>query len=167
MTELRAERHRFRVRAAGVAIRDERALVSRAVQPSHWTNFALLGGGVNPGEASADAVVREFREELGIDVRTGRLLWCVENFFRHDGREWHEIGFFWEVILPADFPHRGPEPFFGRDVEDGHPVGIECVWWPIERLGEIDLRPSFLVAGLRDPPATTRFLVPTQGGVTG
>jgi ADP-ribose pyrophosphatase YjhB (NUDIX family) len=159
VTRLRADGLRFRVRAAGVAIRDGRVLVHRMVEPNEWTNSALPGGGVEAHETSADAVVREFREEIGADVRTGRLLWCNENFFTHGGERWHEIGFYWEVLLPPDFAHFGDESFLGWDDVQGARVASRWHWCPLERLDEIDLQPSFLVEGLRNPPRTTRFLV--------
>ena len=159
MTLVRADGHLFRVRAAGVAIRDGRVLVTRTVQPSHWKNAALLGGGVEPHETSDAAVVREFREEIGVDVRVGRLLWCVENHFRHEADAWHEIGFFWEVFLPPDFPRVGSGLFVDDVVSENLRVPTEWLWHPLDRLAEIDLRPTFLVEGLRDLPKTTRFLV--------
>lgn len=164
MTAVRGDGRRFRVRAAGVAIRDGRVLVSRAVQPSEWTNSALPGGGVEPGESSDAAVVREFREEIGARVRTGRLLFCAENFFRHAGDDWHEVSFYWEVLLPEDFPRFGDASFLGHDVVADRLVPSVWHWCPLDRLHGIDLLPSFLVEGLRDPPATTRFVVHADGG---
>lgn len=158
MTRLLGPKGRFRVRAAGVAVRDGRVLVHRETQPSPWTNSALPGGGVEMHESSDAAVVREFREELGVDVRVGRLLWCVDNRFGHEGEDWHEFGFYWEALLPADFvlPMR---PTAERDPADGRAFELRWAWHPLERLDEIELRPSFLVEGLRDPPRATRFLV--------
>jgi ADP-ribose pyrophosphatase YjhB (NUDIX family) len=142
-----------------VAVHDGRALLARPVEPSAWKNSALLGGGVEVHESSDAAVVREFREELGVDVRAERLLWCVENHFRHDGEAWHEIGFYWEVALPPEFPRVGSGEFHDHVVSENRLVKTQWTWHPLERLHEIDLRPTFLVDGLRDLPSATRFLV--------
>jgi ADP-ribose pyrophosphatase YjhB (NUDIX family) len=40
----------------------------------HDDGWAVLGGAVEVGEAPAEAAVREVREEIGADVRLGRLL---------------------------------------------------------------------------------------------
>ena len=159
MTSLRSNGRRFRIRAAGVAIRDGRVLVQRAVPGSAWMNSLLPGGGVEVGEASDAAVVREFREEIGADVRTGRLLYCAEIFFRHEGADCHEIAYFWEVLLPVDFPYSAGDTFLGHDQADGRRIPSVWHWCPFDRLGEIDLLPSFLVDGLRDPPRTPQFIV--------
>ena len=38
-----------------------------------WTGYTLPGGHVEPGESIVDAVVREMKEETGLDVRSPRL----------------------------------------------------------------------------------------------
>ena len=40
-----------------------------------------LGGGIDFGETSQDAIVREIREELGAELTDARLLGIVENIF--------------------------------------------------------------------------------------
>ncbi|HLI02057.1 MAG TPA: NUDIX hydrolase [Acidimicrobiales bacterium] len=54
--------------------RDSNVLVLRTTYKDHWE---LPGGGVEPDETPADAAAREADEELGLAVRTGRLL-CVD-----------------------------------------------------------------------------------------
>lgn len=64
-----------RTSAYGLAVHDDRVLLTRLSPRSHrpgaWT---LPGGGVDHGEAPADAVVREFAEETGLVARAERLL---------------------------------------------------------------------------------------------
>src|SRR5262252_4028980 len=45
--------------------------------------WCFVGGGINPGEAQPDAVIREFREEVGGLVRPDRLMW---EYWRPDGK---------------------------------------------------------------------------------
>jgi ADP-ribose pyrophosphatase YjhB (NUDIX family) len=163
MTRRREGDRLFRVRAAGVAIRDGRVLVHREEQPSPWTNSALPGGGVEMHETSDAALVREFREELGVHVRLGRLLWVVDNRFRHEGESWHEIGFYWEVLADTALAAVGTEPTLDRDSWFGREIRLHWVWQPLDCLDGIELKPSFLVEGLRDLPGATRFLVHADG----
>lgn len=60
-----------RAGVGGVLLRDGRALVNRAV---YRTQFTIPSGFVEPGEGLEAALVREFEEETGMTVRTGRLL---------------------------------------------------------------------------------------------
>lgn len=70
---------RFTYRVGGVCISCGHVLaVCYNGDESVWT---LPGGRVETLETSAVALVRELREELGIAVTLGRLLWIVENLF--------------------------------------------------------------------------------------
>jgi 8-oxo-dGTP diphosphatase len=67
-------------RCVGAIVRDHRGrllMVRRGHEPSAGT-WSLPGGRVEPGESDADAVVREVREETGLEVRPGGLVGHVE-----------------------------------------------------------------------------------------
>lgn len=70
--------------------------------------YRPLGGGVDFGESTMDAVRREFREEIGAEVDPVRLVQVVENIFTHRGQIGHEVVFVWEC-------HLRDETFFTRD----------------------------------------------------
>lgn len=60
---------------AAAVVRDGRVLAQqRAYPPEAAGRWELPGGRVEPGESAADAVVRECREELGVDVVPGEQL---------------------------------------------------------------------------------------------
>jgi len=48
---------------------------------SRANQWEFPGGKVEPGESDAQAVVRECREELGIEVTAGRRLWGSEHAY--------------------------------------------------------------------------------------
>ena len=54
-------------------IRDEegRILLARSRDDARW---ALIGGGLEPGEEPAEAIVREIREELGVEPTIGPIV---------------------------------------------------------------------------------------------
>ena len=58
--------------AAGVLWHEGRVLLGeRRRPPGRWE---FPGGKVEPGESAPQCLVRELREELGIEVRVGRLI---------------------------------------------------------------------------------------------
>lgn len=61
--------------------------------------FRLVGGGVEFGETSQEALEREIKEELGADLKNCRLLEVIENIFTYNGDQAQEICFIYE----ADF----------------------------------------------------------------
>jgi len=91
----------FLCRVAGVAVVDDRVLLHRSEHDDFW---ALPGGRLEVGETMTEALRREMREEVEVDVEVGRLLWVIENFFDHYPLDQppdtslrsahHELGFF-------------------------------------------------------------------------
>ncbi|HOU40862.1 MAG TPA: NUDIX hydrolase [Promineifilum sp.] len=59
------------------------------VKPQRF--YRPLGGAIEFGEYSAEAVVREFREELGVVLTDVRYLGTLENVFTYNGQHGHEI----------------------------------------------------------------------------
>ncbi|MDI3340142.1 MAG: NUDIX domain-containing protein [Sphaerobacter sp.] len=64
-------RAHFLYRAGGVCLQDGRVLLHRAVDDDYWS---LPGGRCEILETAAEALAREMREELAVDVTVGRLL---------------------------------------------------------------------------------------------
>lgn len=91
----------FSFRVAGLILRDGHALMQRAKGDDFW---ALPGGRAEIGEDSRETIIREMREELGVQVEILRLLWTVENFFPFGGYQAHELGIYYLLTLPDSFP---------------------------------------------------------------
>ncbi len=137
---------RFNPRACAVVIRGDRVLLHRAERDAFW---ALPGGRVEPGEFAQEAVVREIREELGLDATAGRLLWLVENFFTYDDTAFQEFGLYFLVEvdgLSDEAEFRGQERH------------LIFRWFDRGSLAEVDLRPVPLRDRLWDLPAAPLHL---------
>ena len=67
---------------AGLCKRDGAVLLVR--QGGQWV---LPGGGVESGESKTDALVREMREETGLDATVGSLLVVTEQTFTSAGED--------------------------------------------------------------------------------
>jgi len=103
-----------------------------------------LGGTVAFGERAEQALLREFREELGIDVTVSGAPLIVENLFTHEGAAGHEILFIHEVRFPDG-------AFAGQDCivyqEDN---GVTCTarWFDPDQLDQPGT-PCLYPTGLR------------------
>jgi ADP-ribose pyrophosphatase YjhB (NUDIX family) len=67
-------RREQRVAAYGLASQGDEVLLTRLSRGVHRGRWTLPGGGLTFGEKPSDAVVRETREETGLDVRVAELL---------------------------------------------------------------------------------------------
>lgn len=67
-------------------------LVNQFYDPAEGqTLFRPIGGGIEFGERSIDAIVREVREELGLSISEVRLIGTLESIFTYAGKPGHEI----------------------------------------------------------------------------
>jgi ADP-ribose pyrophosphatase YjhB (NUDIX family) len=80
--------------------RDAGRILVFHVEDADDAGWRPLGGQVEWGERARDAVVREIREELGLDIGDPILLGTVENLFTYRGDEGHEIVFVFDALLP-------------------------------------------------------------------
>jgi 8-oxo-dGTP pyrophosphatase MutT (NUDIX family) len=71
MIRFRTNANSFRLRAGAIVMEAGHVLLHRLEGDAFW---ALPGGRVEAGEEGASAIVREFKEELGIDVACNELL---------------------------------------------------------------------------------------------
>jgi len=83
----------MKVRVAGVVIKDNELLLvkHRRRGLSYW---AFPGGAVREFERLPDALIRELREETGLEVEPGRLVYIVETFDPH-GQGTHTLNLFY------------------------------------------------------------------------
>lgn len=114
--------------ARGVAIVGGRLLLCRARGSA--TSY-LPGGHIEFGETGREALVREIREEMGVDATAGRFLGVVENSFMQHGKPHAEINLVYELGF-ADPP---AEP---KSVEDW----ISFEWRDLSDLDAAGLLPE-------------------------
>lgn len=100
--EERRDKRRIGVRA--VIYKDGKILAvrhkDRKGKPKNF--WAIPGGGLDPGESLVMGVRREIKEELGVDVQPGRLLFIQQ--FRSSRTDCdEELEFFFLAENPEDF----------------------------------------------------------------
>jgi 8-oxo-dGTP pyrophosphatase MutT (NUDIX family) len=87
--------------AVGLPRRDDHVFVSLGSDRITGDQFCrAIGGGIDFGERAADALVREFREELDVSVAPTALLGVIENLFTFEGEDGHEIVHVFSVESP-------------------------------------------------------------------
>jgi 8-oxo-dGTP pyrophosphatase MutT (NUDIX family) len=75
--------------------------------------YRPLGGGIEYGESSGEAILREIQEELGVEIENIQLIGVLENIFIYEGQLGHEIVF----VFDADFTDKS---LYKLDEIDGY-----------------------------------------------
>jgi len=82
----------IRVLALGIIQSGDRIFVGEGYDPvKDSTFYRALGGGVDFGETSYEALQREFMEEISAELTNIEYLGCQENIFEFNGKQGHEL----------------------------------------------------------------------------
>ena len=83
---------RIRVLALGLIRDGDRLFLSQGYDAVKQESFyRALGGGVDFGETSEQALQREFKEELQAELTNIHYLGCLESIFTFKGKQGHEV----------------------------------------------------------------------------
>lgn len=116
------------IRPCGVRVEDNKVLTMRYSYGGR-DRFNLPGGGVEEGDELVVATLhREFREELGVEITVGDLLFTAETRV-HNRHVFHMI-FHITKIIGTPSCHRSMTK------------AIEVVWLPLESLAQETLYPA-------------------------
>ncbi len=127
----------FSYRVAGIYIKDSRILLQK---PDSDDAYSLPGGHVAFGEMGAQALTREFKEEMGLDITVGEIKWVVENFFPWGDMTAHQIGTFF--LIDTEKPL--PDKFLCNEKDVISGGNIYFYMYPIENLDKITVYPTGL-----------------------
>ena len=125
------------VRSAGVLLRDGKILVQRE---RDGKEYALPGGHIKIGETLEDGLIREYREETGAEISCVRMLWSEECFWEWNGRNAHNLAFYYLVTLRDALAIPDTGTFFSH--KDNCNIVLERM--PVERLQNATVYPEFL-----------------------
>ncbi|MBY5009700.1 NUDIX hydrolase [Streptococcus suis] len=124
----------FGVRATALIIKDGKIFLTKDSKGRHYT----IGGAIAVNETAQDAVVREVKEELGVDSFVNRLAFVVENQFTHEGIDFHNIEFHFIVEPIGELP---------KEMIEGK-LKQTCEWIEFDKLVNLDVLPAFLAQDL-------------------
>ena len=106
--------------------------------------YRPLGGTIEFGERSEEAVRREFREEIGAELEELRYLGTLENIFTCDGKGGHEI--------VQVYDGRLTDPgFYEKETFTGDEMGtpFKALWVRLDAAGQPPIYPDGLVEMLK------------------
>lgn len=144
---------RFSYRVGAIIIEDGCVLLVTNESADYYYS---VGGRVHFGETAYDAVLREVKEETGVDYEVDRLVFVHENFFIepcgvHKNKKFHEIAQFF-LMKP-----RGTKKISGDSYCIDGKERFE--WVPINKLKDMRVFPTFFADRLSDLPIGAENIV--------
>ena len=128
----------FSYRVEGICLRNGRVLLQTTTGEDR--SFAFPGGHVSFGETNEQTLIREFREETGLDIRVGELKWVAEIFFPWGEKTCHQICLYYLVEV-QDESVTAEGKFIGREQLEGRNFDLEFHWIPIEQVKKLEVYP--------------------------
>ncbi|MEK3954770.1 MULTISPECIES: NUDIX hydrolase [Psychrobacillus] len=146
---------RFNYRVGGLIVHDNKLLI---MQDQGQPYYYVPGGRIKMNEKSEDAVKREIKEELGVEVTVKRMLWVNENFFKEEtlNEQFHEICFFYLLELEDEKLLNNNE-----FVVDEEGKTHTYYWKTLNELKLINLYPQFLREKIVELPLHIKHIVVT------
>lgn len=143
-----------RVGVGAVVVHDGRVLLVRRGKEPLRGRWVVPGGTVEAGETLQEALVREVREETGLTVRPGEVVFVFDRILREEG----EVRYHYVIVdYLCEYVSGTPRP--GSDAE-------EVALVPPDALGAYDI-PEQALAVVLDGFRRCGVRAPLAGGTAG
>ena len=128
----------FSYRVGGLLIHNGKVLMQKAVDDD---GYAFIGGHVAFGETTAETIVREFKEEIGADIKVERLFMVNENFFPWGTRPCQQINLYYLVSLKDETQMPLDRNFKALDQLGNERIELDMCWIPLEDVPSKNIYP--------------------------
>lgn len=119
----------FSYRVGGILICNGKILLQRPKDD----NYSIIGGHVASMETSAEALKREFEEELHAKIDVDKLIAIGEIYFPWGNKPCHQICLYYNVHLLEDSISTDGV-FYGFDELDNERIDLDFCWVDLEEL---------------------------------
>lgn len=141
MLSFRLDGYKFNFRVACIILSsDNRVLLNTDDNKDFWI---LPGGRVLAGEESKEAIKREIKEELGLEIYDEELKVTIESFFRFRGQQYHELQYVYYAKLKTKFIEYYTYKFCGQEEQ-------KFKWFKLEELEGLRFLPYPLLENVKE-----------------
>ena len=129
------------MRVAGIWIAERQILLESLVELDLW---GIPGGTLEPEETIEAGCIREYKEEIGIDIQCHSLAIVHENFWDDDDVPIREYGFYF-IVAAKEPSIVAPLPVESLE------GGMKFRWFPLDDLLELNFVPEGVKTALLHP----------------
>lgn len=134
--KFKTETEEFHVRVAAIIKKENKFLIMKVNDKEY---YHIPGGHIETGENSKQALIREIKEELDLNLKEMQLFLTQENFWKTNNKNCHGIEFYY-IIEPDD--NLVVKNYKRIENDKGEEKLLEFKWVTAEELVNIDLRPN-------------------------
>ena len=135
---------KFKYRVSGILIVDNKVLT---VKIANNDFYCLPGGHVELFVYTKDAILREYKEEIGIATKIDRLVYICENFFNGNLGKMHELGFYY-LLSPNSKVETKDFELIEKDKEGD--VSLKFKWMDVDNVE--NFKPDYLIERIKSLP---------------
>jgi 8-oxo-dGTP pyrophosphatase MutT (NUDIX family) len=114
--------------------------------------YTLPGGRCKFGEESHRTIERELQEEINEKIIVGSLLWLVENFFKFNQNNYHELNLIYQCSTETMQPGVNLTKTLNSKI-------YSYEWFDEKHIQNIQFNPGILKDQLFNPPKNTSHLI--------
>lgn len=111
--------NQFNIRVYGLLINETNHVLISDERRSDYSFTKFPGGGLEFGEGIKDALVREFKEELSVEIEVGELFYFNEHFQTSAFNPKHQLVSFYYLVSSQQALNIGNVPYEIPLQEDG------------------------------------------------
>lgn len=129
----------FKLRVCGVVKKNNKILTLKA---KSFDGYCFPGGHLELGELSSVGVLREMKEELGVDVEIEYLICVNENVFTNNkGTVSHEIAYYYLVTPKSEISE---DDFVIEELDKGKLKEHNFCWLELDKIDQYRLMPPMI-----------------------
>ena len=151
---------KFKVRVSAVLTFNNKILVNKYSENS----YCLPGGYIELGETSLDAIKREIKEELNLDIKVNRFMGIGENFFTNlKNEKTHGIDFYYKIGV-KDISSINLNDYDYLENDHGCDILHHFRWLDIDKLENYNLLPNEIIKYIKEDNLDIFHIIIKSGG---
>lgn len=142
---IKDENNRFGVRVSGIIYNKDKTKIFMQRQGNH-DFYMFPGGRIELHEDSYTALKRELKEELNIEEEI-HLAYIGESFIKFPNIKYHEISFFYKLVIDEDKYKYYDEEYDSLDLNEGK---SKYKWINLNELDNYKINPEIMKQKLKE-----------------
>ena len=144
---------KFKYRVSAIIINNDQILLSKYDE----SRYCLPGGYVELGETSEEAIIREIKEEVQIELKNVKYCGIIENFFINSkNQNTHGIDVYYKTNISNDIARNINMDYIEKD-KNGL-VNHHFIWVKTIDIEEYDLVPSIIKNAIKEKKENFHYI---------